>query len=376
MKFKQLIFKRCMVNTSNFVANQEYIYLGDEDDFNGVYINNNKKVVCLNAYFRTSSALKPIRDMVCIYEGINKKLTPFNEYSIFKYVECNEDEDDMFKTRYLILDDFYKLSRYPSDYFITIEEYNKIKDLDNFNEIINEKVQRIIDKNKIEEEFPIKKKLIESIYELSECSDRLDRDFDNNKEQNKQLRRLKKDISIIIDMILICSIVMIFLPKLVSLALSFIIVILSILGYLNLSQIKVKDNTNEDVANDLRTLNSLEKVNQLPLELLGKVKLIENNILILKKLNISKDILKLIYDSVNFTTLLIQYESDKHTAKKLDEFLDKTLEYVKTLKENKVVEEEYIKRELADNINSLIDRNSTMFESMVEDNKYLIDQFK
>lgn len=376
MKFDELVFKRCLTNIYGFKADYEYIFLGNEneDKINGIYISHNhEKQICSNAHFRLSSAMKPIKDMVCIYEGTKKTLTPFNEYSIFQYIEC--DENDICKIRYLIVDDFYRFTKYPADYFISIEEYNQIKDLDNLNDIIHEKVKPVIEKSKLIEEFPIKEKLIESIYELSECTNNLDNDLLNSNEQNRKLKRLKKDLAIIIDMMFICSSFIAFSPKIVSMVLLVIVIILYILGFLNLRAIKIEDEK-EKISDDFRTLNSLEKVNQLPLQLLGKVKLIENNIQILNKLDISQDILKLVYDSINFTTLLIQYESDDNTYKKLDNFLDKTLEYVKTLKENKFIEEEYIKRELANNINSLIDRNSAMFESMVEDNKYLIDQFK
>lgn len=378
MRFKELFFKECLYDMNGFNENKEYIFLGDDEnnENNGIYISEtNEKQICSNISFRLSSAMKPIKDMVCIYEGANKTLTPFNVYSIFRYEET--PKDSLYKRRYLIVDDFYKFTKYPADYFITIEEFEKLKELPNFEEVIKAKVDKLKEKNKIVEEMPFKMELIEQIYELSESTDLTVHNDIIDDTQNKQLKRAKKNISIVIDMIFITSLIINITPKTVSTVLNILISILSILAYLKIKDIKVYENdTTEDLSDSIRACNSLEQVNKLPVEVLAKIKIIENNIQILNRLNISNDILKLVKDSVDFTTLLIQYESNDTTAKKLEEFLDNTIEYIKTLKENKNIEEEYIKKELAENINVLIDKNSIIFKSMVEDNKYLIDHFK
>ena len=375
MKRDKLILKSALNNMHGFKEGVEYLYLGEDDKLEkcGVYVSDYlTKETCSNNNFKLSSIKNSIKDVICIYEGSRKTLTLFDTYSVYKYSKC--DDDDNYIDRYDIIDDNLNFSRYPCDYFMNIDEFEEIKNREDFDKIIKEKVDRIIEINKLDKELPKKKELINDIIDLvSEKNNVAPVLVDENKINNS-----------ISSMKFYCGLTIAtaftnLIPKPFGFVVGGLFGLYSLSAtyrYIKLKRKELYTGNKVDISNSVRECNNLEQINNLPLETLGKIKYIENNIIILNKMNVSEDILKLIKESVDLTLLLMEYESNDITAKKINDFLDNTINYVKTLKNNKHIEEKYIKEELAKNINDIIDKNSAVFKSMVDDNKYIMEQFK
>lgn len=377
MKRDKLIFKSALKNMKGFTEDCEYLYLGEDDMLEncGIYVSDYlTKETCSNNNFKLSSMKSSIKDVICIYEGKRKSLTLFETYSVYKYDECNEDS--VYKDRYDIIDNNLDYTAYPCDYFMNIDEFQEIKDRGDFKEIIKEKISRINEINNLKEELPMKKELISDIVDLVSAKEWVESKTPSTlskKEIDNNIFAMKVSCGMTI-----ATALTLLLPKSFGLIVGGILAFGSLVatyGYIRNNRYKKSDNKNE-ISNSIKEFSNLEKINTLPLELLGKIKYIENNIIILNKMNVTEDILKLVKESVDLTILLIEYESNDITAKKINDFLDNTISYVKTLKNNKHIEEEYIKEELAKNINNVIDRNSAVFKSMVDDNKYMMEQFK
>lgn len=157
----------------------------------------------------------------------------------------------------------------------------------------------------------------------------------------------------------------------------------------NISKDYIETNTNDDVniniANDDIDLDTIDLINKLPIELLGKIKFIENELLLLKRINVSDEVLSLINECVTQTTSLLKLEKDKlienntineHIINKLNNYLDNTIEYIHSLRANKEIEERYIKEQLAETIYDAIDKNTEIFKFMAKDNHLLTKYLK
>lgn len=85
----------------------------------------------------------------------------------------------------------------------------------------------------------------------------------------------------------------------------------------------------------------------MPIEILGKIKKIENELIILNYKKIDSSILDLLKQSVNLTIYVstneeYYLENKEELDSKLQEFLNNTLSYIKTLKDNQEIESNYI----------------------------------
>ena len=146
-------------------------------------------------------------------------------------------------------------------------------------------------------------------------------------------------------------------------------------------QSKTKTKEDERFNIDINFYEKLKAQNLLPLELLGKIKLVENEIIILKYLNVNKDIIKLLQSSINLTIFISTNEQYYNSNKKkidtqLTEFLDNTLKYIETLKENRKIESLYIENQISQDILNMIDKNNELFKDLIKDNHYLVDIYK
>ena len=98
-------------------------------------------------------------------------------------------------------------------------------------------------------------------------------------------------------------------------------------------------------------------------------------------MKVHTDILKLLQESINLTIYISTdekyYLSHKEELDdKLIEFLDNTLKYIETLKDNRKIEETYIKGSISKDILSMIDKNNELLKDMIKDNHYLVDIYK
>jgi len=104
-------------------------------------------------------------------------------------------------------------------------------------------------------------------------------------------------------------------------------------------------------------------------DILLKLKKIELNLLILESgTTISNVTVSLIRESVSFC--LESYRTkDTNLLKDIDIFLDKTLEYIGTLIDGDNTEELFIEKQIYENVSSVINRNTDIFDLMISDNK-------
>ena len=104
-------------------------------------------------------------------------------------------------------------------------------------------------------------------------------------------------------------------------------------------------------------------------DILLKLKKIELNILVLEEgATISAGTVSLIKESVSFC--LESYKTkDINLLKDIYIFLDKTLEYIYSLIEGENLAEEYIEKQIYENVSSIIKRNTDVFDLMISDNK-------
>lgn len=343
------VYKKAKYNTASFNAGKVYLYLGpDSDDReSGKYISKHNQITSAsNDRFEQHTRTEPIKDVVCIYPGRYKHLTIKERYSVYKLDIENKDKQNG-RSICSVIDDAYEKLFYPSNYFINIDEYEKLERDGLIDSFIKDKAESM---NKEQETSKLN-------------------------EENKKLANERNRI--------ICSIIRTTAESDIN---------------INGFNFKNSGSSNKNIfirvaslfntqkkdtsQSNLKKSMYLEKLNLMPAHILGKVKIIENNIFILHTMDIHSEILKLIQESINLAATLLDFNSDEtssakeETARKLEEFLNNVINYCNTLKINKDVENNYIKRKLAENINDAIDRNSEVFKNMIKDGNILQKHFK
>lgn len=128
-------------------------------------------------------------------------------------------------------------------------------------------------------------------------------------------------------------------------------------------------NSDESETNLLLEYQKVKRYNQLPYQILGKVKYIENEIFILECQDYSKEILNLLKKNINLT-LLIAFESEKEQiGEKINSYLDTTIDYINSLKLNKELFDEEVELKVVDEIINIIDDNETIMKELIKVNK-------
>ena len=282
---------------------------------------------------------------------------------------------------YKILDEELKFKTYPIKYFVSNEKYKELskEELTILETNIYTEIQsNIFDKLKEEEEkvaLKLEKQKKENTLKLiKDISKAINSNLTYN--STKEIIKIPKVLKInsIIMSLFFCG-YFIFNKDLIG-----IILILLFFGVF-FYQSKTKTKEDERFNIDINFYEKLKAQNLLPLELLGKIKLVENEIIILKYLNVNKDIIKLLQSSINLTIFISTNEQYYNSNKKkidtqLTEFLDNTLKYIETLKENRKIESLYIENQISQDILNMIDKNNELFKDLIKDNHYLVDIYK
>lgn len=329
-----LILKKCVEIQEGFNLLKDYIWLGHAKDY---YIDEGygKKggcsrfvnrdgciVIAANSGFEESKIFKPLKDVICVYDGGHQDLTEGAIYSVYK-VKSKEK-------KYVIVDDIYKDRGYHSCLFVDKDSCGTDESDASFQQAkiqAKEKYKKVfVDKDKRE----IVESIIEAVNEL-----------DIN-VGNSIIEILKEDNRTFIQ---------------------------------RLFNIKV-GLSKEEQEKMVRSSFSLERLNNMPIHILGKIKIIENNILILRTMNIPTSILKLTYESVDLTLALVEYNTSDEISEKINDFLDTTIKYCETLKNNKNIENTYIEEKLAENIANAIENNMSVLNSMIKDGDLLQKHMK
>ncbi|MGH4137796.1 hypothetical protein [Clostridium sp.] len=411
MKREYLELKTCRTEKAEFISEREYIVLDTttkytyEHDFKVMpcYRIVNEKgaveiVVPDQIFYPTSRMLQSIKEVV--YSGILDidSLKGGEIYSVFKITEDNGE------SVYTIFDNSNKLKTYPTALFLSEVQYLKMtkEELLDYKKAKKEEILESQELRKKEAQKDLDEKLEIEKAKKNESQKSLDEKIrlQNIKDLNKlEIQKIKEFVKVLtpnkventIDpMIYETSKIT---NKINKLSIFFVAgtlttVVSSIFGkvllgsiinmiYLiagTLTYLYLKNNLSESLINDIPTRKKLDKVSLGLLvsfsdDILLKLKKIELNLLILESgTNVSSGTISLISESVSFC--LESYKTkDTNLLKDISLFLDKTLEYVYSLIDGNNLEELYIERQIYENVSSIINRNTDIFDVMISDNK-------
>lgn len=120
---------------------------------------------------------------------------------------------------------------------------------------------------------------------------------------------------------------------------------------------------------EIMEYEKIRKQNNLPLEILGKIKKIENYIQILECQNYSEDILKLLKTNINLALLITFEGNDTQLIEKINNYLDTTLEYIQSLEMNKQLFNEEVELKVTENIMNILDDNESIMKELIKENE-------
>ncbi|MBZ9637256.1 hypothetical protein [Clostridium sp. FP1] len=411
MKREYLELKTCRTEKAEFIRGREYVVLGTTSEQTYEYecevlpcyrIVNERGAVEIvvpdQIFYPTNRLLQSIKDVV--YLGILDidSLVEGEIYSVFK---MHEEKGELV---YSIFDNSNKLKTYPTSLFVSEAEYLKMtkEELSDFKKAKTEEVLEFEDLRKKEEQKVLDEKLEFENAKKNEIQKSLDEQnkLQNIKDLNNlEIEKIKKIIKVLrpnivqnttspsinetskitneINKILmffiigcfitvVCSI---FGKALLSSIINMIYLIAGVLTYVylknNLPESLIKDIPKSEKP-DKKSLNLLVSFND---DILLKLKKIELNLLILEGgTTVSSGNVSLIKESVSFC--LESYKTkDTNLLKDISVFLDKTLEYIYSLIDGSNSEELYIEKQVYENVSSIINRNTDIFELMISDNK-------
>ena len=414
MKKEYLELKTCRTEKAEFIRGKEYIVLDTTTKYTYEYdfkvlpcyrvINERGAVEIVvpdQVFYPTNRLMQSIKDVV--YLGIlnEDSLTEGEVYSVFKMQEGKEEQG------YTIFDDSNKLKTYHTALFVSEDEYLKMtkEELLNYKKVKEEEVlefealrkkeaQKSLDeqlefknaKNKENQKSLDEQNKLQNIKDLNKLELEKIREFitilrpniiDNTNDTTTELISETYKITSTINKLLMFFIVGCVITVLSSLfgkvVLSSIInMIYLIAGASTYAYIKNKlpESLIKDIPiNKLPSKDSLRLLTSFSDDILLKLKKIEINLLILENgTTVSSGTVSLIRESVSFC--LESYKTkDTNLLKDIYVFLDKTLEYIYSLIDGANSEELYIEKQIYENVSSIINRNTDIFELMISDNK-------
>lgn len=371
-------YRRCYTSNSNFNYGKDYIKLCNaEKSGYGIYINKDKEMVSVsNEGFEYHYKIEPLFDAVCIYQPQSNLIIAGKTYSIYK---SNNTSSQVFASN-------YEFTYMPNNWFVSVDEWEKLSDSERTNFI-----KKMKDKY-YEKEISMQKEL-----EETEKAKKLKKEEENRIQKELELisnvsKTIGNNTSISKTITKIC------IPKKIFYSYLFISCATSILGacftYLPLALFGlflciftiVSNALNNEKASETMEINveyydKIKSQNNLSLEMLGKIKQIENYIVILYYKKIDEDIIKLLKQSIDMTIYFPTndeyYQANKKELdEKLNEFLDNTIMYIKQLLDNKDMEKSYLEKSMVKDYLQMIDKNNELFKSVIKDNHYLTDIFK
>ncbi|MGV8982451.1 hypothetical protein [Clostridium sp.] len=418
MKREYLELKTCRTEKAEFISGREYIVLDTttkytyEHDFKVLpcYRIVNERgaveiVVPDQIFYPTSRMLQCIKEVV--YSGI-LDIDSLNEGEVYSVFKMSEDKGE---DVYTIFDSSNKLKTYPSTLFLSEAQYLKMtkeellaykkaekEEILEFQALRKKEAQKDLE-DQLENENAKKKESQKSLDEQSRLQNIKElnkREIEKFKEFIKVLRtnRVENAINpLIYETSKITK-------KINKLSIFFIAgtlttVVASIFGKILLGSIiniiyliagtltysYLRNNLSESLIKDIPTSKRLDKASLGLLvsfsdDILLKLKKIELNLLILESgTNVSSGTISLINESVSFC--LESYKTkDTNLLKDISLFLDKTLEYIYSLIDGDNLEELYVEKQIYENVSSIINRNTDIFDVMISDNKEIKEILK
>lgn len=412
MKREYLELKTCRTEKAEFISGKEYIVLDTttehtyEYDFKEMpcYRVINERggveiVVPDHIFYPTNRLLQSIKDVV--YSGILNidSLAEGEVYSVFKISE----ESGGFV--YTVFDDANKLKTYPASLFVPEAQYLKMtkEELSDFKKIKKEELLEFEDLRKKEVQKALDEQLEFEKAKQREIQKSLDEQsmLRNIKDLNNlEIEKIRQFIKILRPSIVenttttpLINKTSKLINKINKLSVFFIVgclttVVSSIFGKVLLSSIinmiyliaggitylYFKNKLPESLISDIPTSKKLDSESlsllvTLSDDILLKLKKIELNLLILESgTTVSIGTVSLIRESVSFC--LESYKiKNTNLLKDIYVFLDKTLEYIYSLIDGNNLEELYIEKQIYENVSSIINRNTDIFQLMISDNK-------
>ena len=412
MKKEYLELKTCRTEKAEFTRGKEYIVLDTTTKYTYEYdfevlpcyrvINERGAVEIVvpdQVFYPTNRLLQSIKDVV--YLGILNmdSLTEGEVYSVFKMHEGKEEQG------YTIFDDSSKLKTYHTSLFVSEAEYLKMtkeellnykkvkeKEVLEFEALRKKEAQKALDeqlefentKNKEEQKSLDEQNKLQNIKDLNKHELEKIREFikilrpniiDNNNtakvisETNKITNTINKLLMFFIVGCFITVVSSLFGKVVISSIINMIYLIAGALTYSYLKN-KLPESLTKDIPiNKLPSKESLRLLTSFSDDILLQLKKIEINLLILENgTTVSSGTVSLIRESVSFC--LESYKTkDTNLLKDIYVFLDKTLEYIYSLIDGVNSEELYIEKQIYENVSSIINRNTDIFELMISDNK-------
>ena len=359
---------------NNFSYGESYIRYADGNEIKtGLYINNYHQLECLpDRLFDYSKTIYAIKNVVCIF-------TPDSSFKLRKIYPIYKADNE----NYLILNENLKLTDVNKEFFIDEDDWILLsyKGKDN---IISEYTEKL-NKEQIEKQKKIEEQKLKEEKEI-ELSNKLQlirnifSSINNSLHQDKIITKIFMPKRIKLFYYMISFIGLLFGVCFKQIGLILFCLLFLVCNFILLRTYK-KEKDKEEFEVDINNYERLQFQNKLPIEILGKIKKIENELIILNYKKIDSSILDLLKQSVNLTIYVstneeYYLENKEELDSKLQEFLNNTLSYIKTLKDNQEIESNYIGVEISKNIIGMIDKNNELFKSMIKYNHYLTDIYK
>ena len=412
MKREYLELKTCRTEKPEFIRGKEYVVLGTTTEHTYEYecevlpcyrvVNERggvEIVVPEQIFSPTNRLLQSIKEVV--YSGISviDSLSEGEIYSVFK---IREERGELV---YTIFDDSNKLKTYPTSLFVSEAEYLKMtkEELFDFKKVKKEQLLQFENLRKKEAQ-----KVLDEQLELQDTKKKeVQRSLDEQRKlqnlkilNNLEIEKIKEIIKVLTPNVVennattplisqtyeitnkTNKFAIFFIPACLTIVaclifgniiLSSIIIMIYLLAGL-LTYLYFKNKLSESLIIDIPISKKLDKESLSLMvtfsdDILLKLKKIELNLLILESgTTIGSGTVSLIRESVSFC--LESYKSkDTNLLKDIYVFLDKTLEYIYSLIDGDNLEELYIEKQIYENVSSIINRNTDIFELMISDNK-------
>lgn len=132
-----------------------------------------------------------------------------------------------------------------------------------------------------------------------------------------------------------------------------------------------KENNDSKVRENL----ALHKLNQCPLEFLGRIKYIENELTMCENMGITEDLLLVVRETLGIILSLFQYDVGKNSIQKAEEFLNAILGYLQELKRGDIAKNTHIEHALAKQIENTLKSNTALIENMAKDYHIMYDMY-
>lgn len=352
-------------NLRNFSYSNKYIRVRDSNfEGRGIYLNGNHELECVDDYwFEIDTNKLSVMEVYAIYSSADGSVLAGTKYGVYK---IDSDGD------YYVFTEKFRFEYLPKGWFVLCKDVSELTG-EQFRDYCKEHIEyckrlddtsaKQEDKMKLEE---IERKKKEKIGLINTVSNTIAKN--TGVSITTTITKMSK---ITFWTLISLTILEVVLGVATQNALFDMVAVQTFLIAM-FGRKKEATVTNKEITVNLQNYERLNSMNKLPLDLLGKIQQLQNYMTIMRYREVSEDVIGLVEQSVNltvFTTIQDDYYSSniEEINKRLNEFLDNTLEYVKTSLQNKDMEIYQIKKNLSKDYLKMIDDNSEMFKSITKD---------